>query len=114
MVRQPPDGPGPVDPTEPNAADEPPAPRVPITQHLGRAVLVALAVLVIVFALANSHRVTFSWVFGRTVAVEVAGEHVSGGVPLIALLLVSFAVGALVGALSEWQFLRRQYQRGRR
>jgi uncharacterized integral membrane protein len=84
------------------------APPTPLTQQLGRVVLVVLAGLVVVFALANRHPVDFSWIIGETEVVEVAGERRSGGVPLIVLLLGSFVVGALVGALLEWQVLRRR------
>jgi uncharacterized integral membrane protein len=86
----------------------------PLTQQLGRIVLVALLVLVVVFGLVNSQPVDFSWVFGTTEVVEVGGERVSGGVPLIVLLFGAFAVGALIGALFEWQFLRKRQNRPER
>jgi uncharacterized integral membrane protein len=124
---QPPDGgereprhPAPREPGTPPAAGSGAAPdassepaeraeaRVPVTQQLGRLVVVALVVLFVVFALANAHHVGFSWVFGTTEVVEVGGERVSGGVPLIVLLFASFGIGALLGALFEWQFLRKR------
>jgi uncharacterized integral membrane protein len=87
------------------------AAQVPLTQHLGRIVLVALVVLVVVFGLFNSQPVDFSWVFGSTEVVEAGGERVSGGVPLIVLLFGAFAIGAVIGALFEWQFLRKRLSR---
>lgn len=73
-------------------------PPVPFTQQLGRVTVIVLAALFGVFAVTNAQRVAFSWVFGRTEPV-VAATGTSGGVPLIVLLLASFVVGALVGAL---------------
>jgi uncharacterized integral membrane protein len=78
-------------------------PRTPVTQQIGRAVVVLLIVLVGVFAASNAHRVDFSWVLGETRVVEGPGDEVQGGVPLIVLLLVSFVVGVTVGALLLWQ-----------
>jgi uncharacterized integral membrane protein len=74
----------------------------PITQQLGRVVIVLLAVLFGVFAVDNSQAVDFSWVFGES---RVAPDG-TGGVPLIVLLVVAAAVGAALGALIEWQWLR--------
>jgi uncharacterized integral membrane protein len=74
----------------------------PVTQWIGRVVIVLLAVLFGVFAVDNSQAVDFFWVFGDT---RVAPDG-SGGVPLIALLLAAAAIGAALGALIEWQFLR--------
>ena len=72
--------------------------RVPFTQQVGRVTVIVLAALFGVFAVTNAQRVAFSWVFGRTEPVAAAaGER--GGVPLIVLLLASFVVGALTGAL---------------
>lgn len=83
-----------------SAADAPAAARapVPFTQQLGRVTVIVLAALFGVFAVTNSQRVAFSWVFGRTEPVASAAGG-SGGVPLIVLLLASFVVGALTGAL---------------
>jgi uncharacterized integral membrane protein len=90
------------------AREQPPAPPpTPLTQYLGRIVLVLVAVAFGVFAVANSHRVDFSWVAGET-QVVAAADGDRGGVPLIVLLLGSFAIGALMGALFEWQFLRKR------
>jgi uncharacterized integral membrane protein len=78
--------------------------RTPLTQQIGRATVIVLAVLFGVFAVANAHHVDFSWIFGGTEVVSDAdGERLRGGVPLIILLLVAFAIGALVGALVTWQ-----------
>jgi uncharacterized integral membrane protein len=88
-------------------ADTPAAPATtreptPATQWIGRVVIVLLAVLFGFFAVDNSQAVDFSWVFGET---RVARDG-SGGVPLIVLLVVAAAIGAVFGALIEWQFLR--------
>lgn len=91
-------------PTE-HPRDEPPP--TPLTQQLGRIALVLLAVVFGVFAVANSHPVDFSWLVGETEVVEAA-DGTRGGVPLIILLLASFAIGALLGALFEWQLLHRR------
>ena len=82
------------------ATDAPAAARapVPFTQQLGRVTVIVLAALFGVFAVTNAQRVAFSWVFGRTEPLaSAAGDR--GGVPLIVLLLASFVVGALTGAL---------------
>lgn len=76
--------------------------RTPVTQKLGRVALVLLAVLFGIFAADNSHSVDFAWVFGES---QVAADG-TGGVPLIVLLVVAAAIGAALGALIEWQFLR--------
>lgn len=74
-------------------------PRTPVTQQIGRIVVLLLLVVFIVFAISNSQPVDFSWVFGETEAVEDAAGEVSGGVPLIVLLLSAFVIGALTGAM---------------
>ncbi|MFO7778326.1 MAG: LapA family protein [Nitriliruptoraceae bacterium] len=89
-----------------NAAEAPaPAieakPSTPFTQQLGRITIVVLAVLFVVFAIANSQPVDFSWVFGETIAREQAGGEVVGGVPLILLLVGAFIAGSLITFLSE-------------
>jgi uncharacterized integral membrane protein len=75
----------------------------PVTQQVGRVAIVVVAVLFLVFALANAHHVDFSWLIGETEVVQRAGERVSGGVPLIVLLMAAFAAGALVATLIGWQ-----------
>lgn len=115
------DGPSSPDSTPETTGDEatetpaaPPVERTPLTQQLGRVVVVLLAVLFGVFAVANSHYVTFSWVFGRTeVLTDAGGERRAGGVPLIVLLLASFVIGVLLGAFVTWQ-ARRARARGER
>ncbi len=78
------------------------APPTPFTQQLGRITIGILAALFGVFAVANSQRVDFSWVFGETTVRAAAdGEGTVGGVPLIVLLLGAFVVGALVAFLTE-------------
>ena len=74
----------------------------PITQQLGRVVILLLAVLFGVFAVDNSQSVDFAWVFGES---QVTSDG-TGGVPLIVLLVAAAAIGAALGALIEWQFLR--------
>ncbi len=103
--------------TPPDAAgppsDVPPEPPTPFTQHLGRFFIVVLAVLFGIFAVANSQPVDFSWVFGETeVRDDPTGPGEIGGVPLIVLLLVTFALGALIGAFTAWQLSRSRRRRG--
>ncbi len=89
--------------------------RTPLTQQLGRGVLVLLAVLFGVFAVANSHYVDFSWVFGGTeVRLDAVGERLDGGVPLIVLLVGSFLLGGVITAFAMWQSRRAQERRDRR
>lgn len=83
----------------------------PMTQHVGRIALVVVAALFLVFALTNAQHVDFSWVFGETEVVQQGGERVRGGVPLIVLLLVAFAAGALVATLLSWQRARHRKDR---
>lgn len=75
----------------------------PVTQQVGRITLVVVAALFVVFAAANAQYVDFSWLVGETRVVQRGGERVSGGVPLIVLLVVAFAAGALVATLLSWQ-----------
>lgn len=95
----------------PGAEAAPPT-RTPVTQQIGRVVVVLLLVVFGVFAATNAQPVDFSWVFGGTEVVEGPGDATEGGVPLIVLLLASFAVGALVGAGLVWQGGRNR-RRGR-
>ena len=85
----------------------------PLTQQIGRVVVVLLLVVFGVFAATNAQPVDFSWVFGSTEVVDGPGEATEGGVPLIVLLLASFAVGALAGAALVWQSRRRGQSSGR-
>jgi uncharacterized integral membrane protein len=90
--------------------------RTPMTQQVGRVAMVALAVLFGVFAVFNSQPVDFSWVFGETEVIKQGDRVLRGGVPLIILLLVSFALGLVVGRLSTWRRrreLRRQIETAR-
>lgn len=94
---------------------EPDATTTPITQIIGRVVVTAIAIAFIVFALANAHHVNFSWVVGETrVAFDQAGEHESGGVRLILLLLGSAGVGFLVGLFIPWRAARHRKRSARR
>lgn len=82
-------------------------PPTPLTQQIGRVVVVLLAVAFGVFAVANSQPVEFSWLFGETrVQFDAAGERVGGGVPLIVLLVGSLAIGVAVGMAISWQRAR--------
>ncbi len=94
-------------------ADTPPAKEpTPFTQQLGRVFIVILAVLFGIFAVANSQPVDFSWVFGETqVRDDPAGDGQIGGVPLIVLLLITFALGTLIGAFVSWQVTRARRRR---
>ena len=83
----------------------------PVTQQVGRIALVVVAALFVVFALANAQHVDFSWLVGETRVVQRGGERVSGGVPLIVLLVAAFAAGAVVGSLLAWQRARARRHR---
>lgn len=92
---------------------EPERQPVPLTQQIGRIAIVVLAILFGVFAVVNSQAVDFSWVFGEThVRPAPAGEGEVGGVPLIVLLVAAFVVGALLGALLQWNAARGRRLRG--
>ena len=84
------------------------APGTPFTQQVGRAVMVVSAILFTIFALANFQYVDFSWIFGETEVVKAGDERVSGGIPLIALLVVAFGLGILVGTFGAWRRGRRR------
>lgn len=84
---------------EADAAAEAVRAPTPVTQQLGRVVVLVLVVIFIVFALSNSQPVDFSWVFGDTEVAQDATGETTGGVPLIVLLLASFVIGALSGAM---------------
>ncbi|MEX0868750.1 MAG: hypothetical protein WD011_03675 [Nitriliruptoraceae bacterium] len=73
-----------------------------------------LAVLFGVFAVANSQRVSFSWIFGETqVITDATGAIISGGIPLIVLLVASLLIGVLVGITVMWQRARTRRRRAR-
>lgn len=79
---------------------------------LSQAVLVTLSILFAVFALANRQEVSFSWIVGETtVTTTDTGELVSGGVPLILLLVAAFVVGAVIGWTVHWRSSRRRRRR---
>lgn len=100
------------DPSSAPGAEATPPSRTPVTQQIGRVVVLLLLVVFGVFAATNAQPVDFSWVFGGTEVVEGPGEATEGGVPLIVLLLASFVVGGLVGAGLVWQSGRNR-RRGR-
>lgn len=87
-------------------ADAPAREPTPVTQQIGRVVLLLLLVLFGIFAATNAQPVDFSWVFGGTEATEGPAGETEGGVPLIVLLVLSFAIGAVVGAGVTWQSSR--------
>jgi uncharacterized integral membrane protein len=64
-----------------------------------RGIGIAVVALFTAFALANRQYVEFGWLFGATEIQEVSGERVSGGVPLIVLLVGAFVLGAIAGAV---------------
>lgn len=87
----------------------PPTRPVPLTQQIGRIAVAIVVVLFGVFAVVNAQPVAFDWVVGETVPRETqAGEYLGGGVPLIALLLVSFLAGSLVAWFSMWWWTRHR------
>ena len=99
-----PDRPGSEDPSTAEQRTEPTAEReTPFTQQLGRIFVAIIAVLFGIFAVVNSQFVAFDWIFGETEVVEQGGERVSGGVPLIILLVVSFVLGGLAGWFATWR-----------
>lgn len=81
----------------------------PFTQQLGRIFVAIIAVLFGIFAVANAQFVDFNWIFGGTEVVEEGGDRISGGVPLIILLVVSFVLGALAGWFATWR--RKRHHR---
>ena len=70
--------------------------------------LVAAGVVMAVFAFANLQPVSFSWLVGQTEVVRTDSGDVTGGVPLIVLLLAAFVLGAIVGRLLGWRASRRR------
>lgn len=114
---------------EPQAADGPPtadasqeqaqrsadavAPSASLGQRLQRVAWLAIAIVFTIFAVVNAQAVDFNWIFGSAEVVERGGERVSGGVPLIILLVVSFALGAVVAWLASWRQRRQQIRRVR-
>lgn len=87
------DGPDPDRPEDTAAGET----RAPLTQQLGRVVVLVALLLFVVFALDNAQHVDFSWIVGGTEVRSAAGERTEGGVRLIVLLVGAFAIGAAVG-----------------
>lgn len=89
------------------------SPRPSAVRRFGRGMVrgvgIAAVALFTAFALANRQFVEFGWLFGATEIQQVGGERVSGGVPLIVLLVAAFALGAIVGAV--WTSLRGRARR---
>lgn len=71
--------------------------RTPVSQQVGRVAMVVAGAVFALFAIFNAQHVDFSWVFGSTEVVTAGGDRVTGGVPLIVLLLGAFVLGAVVG-----------------
>ncbi len=71
--------------------------KTPISQQVGRIMMVVAGGIFTLFALFNAQYVDFSWVFGQTEVLTQGTERISGGVPLIILLIASFVLGAIVG-----------------
>lgn len=90
-------------PAESTAVEAPARQPTPLTQQIGRITVIALAALFLVFALVNLQPVTFSWIFGKSIAVTTPAGNTSGGVPLILLLIASFVMGGVVGAGLTWR-----------
>lgn len=80
---------------------------------LSQAALLSLSAIFAVFALANRQPVSFSWLVGENLATTTAtGEPVSGGVPLILLLVVAFVLGFAIGWIVHWRRVRRNRRAG--
>jgi uncharacterized integral membrane protein len=90
------------------------ASRTPVTQIIGRLVVVLLLAVFLVFAAANAQYVSFSWVIGETRATfDETGGHLDGGVRLIFLLIASLVIGLVIGVLLSWQDARRKRRAAR-
>lgn len=99
----------------PPAHTPPEPPKTPLSQQIGRVLIGVVIVLFGVFAVANAQPVDFSWVFGESlVQIDETGERVSGGVPLIALLVSAFVLGVVVGLLAAWQRGRSERKAAKR
>lgn len=79
------------------------AEQTPFSQQVGRVVLGAIAIVFVAFAIDNLHQVAIEWVFGGN-----GGAYPGDGIPLILLLLGSFALGATVGGGLVWRRARRR------
>ena len=97
------------------AVEQPQESRTPVTQILGRVIIVVLILIFLVFAAANGQHVDFSWVLGETRArFDETGGHIDGGVRLIFLLAATFFLGILVGAMLSWLEFRRKRREARK
>ena len=84
----------------------------PFSQVLGRVMIVVLLVLLVVFAVRNLQPVEFDYLFGKAErSARTAGGELSGGVPLIYLLVAGFAFGFVTGAYLVWRRQRAQLAR---
>lgn len=78
--------------------------RTPFTQQVGRVIVIVAAALFGIFAFTNLQPVEFDWIFGSSEVTVGPDGEATGGVPLIILLLASFALGAIVGVFGMiWQ-----------
>ncbi len=93
--------------TEQTAGATERAESTPFTQQFGRIALAVVAILFGIFAAFNAQYVSFDWIFGGTQVTMQNGERLSGGVPLIILMVASFAAGGIVGWLATWRRTRR-------
>jgi uncharacterized integral membrane protein len=86
-----------------------------VTQVLGLIFIAVLILVFLVFAAANAQYVSFSWVVGETRArFDETGGHIDGGVRLIVLLIGTFFLGLVIGALLSWQEYRRKRREARK
>lgn len=86
---------------------------VPLRTRIARGLMIAVGVLFGIFAIFNSQYVEFNWIFGKTEIVTVGNERISGGVPLILLLLASFGAGFAVATVSGMLRRRTRAKRNR-
>lgn len=93
----------PSQPEKPATPAIAPVKTTPVTQQLGRIIMVAAAVLFGIFAVFNAQHVDFNWIIGGSEVVQQGGKRVSGGVPLILLLGGAFALGLLVGYFGAYR-----------
>jgi len=101
-----------TDPTRPESRDrrglerdtsqfgKPPA---PISTIIGRVLLAILGIVFIVFAVLNVQNVSFNYIFGESERTALPNGELTGGVPLILLLVGSFLVGIIFGSFMSWR-----------
>lgn len=82
-------------------------------QRLARVLWLVIVLVFAAFAAFNAQSVDFSWIVGETTVDRVDGQ-LTGGVPLIVLMVGSFALGALVAWMASWRSRRKQLKQLRR